>query len=252
MIDLQGRVALVTGASRGIGRACAIRLAQAGADVVLGYLTSKRGALDAAEEIAAVGRRAAVVKADVSEPSDLRQMVRFTEKQFGRLDIVVSNAATGGFRPILDNTPRQWSHAVRSNLGALLALVRAAQPLLIRSGRGKVIALSSIGSRRAVEDYGLIGSTKASLESAIRQLAFEIGPQGINFNVLLAGLVDTASTKGLPNADQAFREAASQSLTGRALVASDVADGVLFLASPLSDMVQGQVLILDAGAAIRS
>jgi enoyl-[acyl-carrier protein] reductase III len=252
MIDLQGRVALVTGSSRGIGRACALRLAQAGADVILNYLTSKRGAMEAAEEISAMGRRAAVVKADVSEPSDLRRMVRFAEKEFGRLDILVSNVATGGFRPILDNTPRQWSHAMRSNVGALLALVRAAQPLLIRNGRGKVIALSGLGSRRAHADYGLIGATKASLESAIRQLAFELGPLGINFNVLLAGLVDTASTRGLPDAEGAFRDAASRSLAGRALIASDVADGVLFLASPLSDMVQGQVLILDAGAAIRS
>jgi len=252
MIDLKGRVALVTGASRGIGRACAVRLAQAGADVVLGYLTSRRGAMDAAEEIIAMGRRAAVVKADVSEPSDLRRMVRFTGTRFGRLDILLSNAATGGFRPILDNTPRQWSHAMRSNVGALLTLVRAAQPLLVRNGRGKVIALSSLGSRIALQDYGLMGSTKASLESVVRQLAFELGPLGINFNVLLAGLVETASSKGLPNADQAFRDAASRSLTGRGLLASDVADGVLFLASSLSDMVQGQVLTLDAGAAIRS
>jgi len=251
MIDLSGRVALVTGSSRGIGRATAVRLAQAGADVVVHYLSSRSGALDTAREIASLGRRAAVVKADVSESSDLRRMVRFTEREFGRLDIIVSNVATGGFRPVLENTHRQWSHALRANVGALLNLVRAAEPMLAKSGSGKVIALSSLGSRRGLPHYGLIGATKAALESTVRQLALELGPSGINFNVVLAGVVDTASTRGLPNAEAMFRQQAELSLCGRALRASDVADGVLFLASPLSDMVQGQVLILDGGAAVR-
>ena len=251
MIDLSGRVALVTGSSRGLGRAAALRLAQAGADVVVHYLSSRTGALETAREITAMGRRAAVVKADVSEPSDLRRMVRFTEKEFERLDILVSNVATGGFRPVLENTQRQWSHALRANVGALLTLVRAAEPMLAKSGRGKVIALSSLGSRRALPHYGLIGATKAALESTIRQLALELGPSGINFNVLLAGLVDTASTRGLPEAEAMFRSQAELSLCGRTLRPEDVADGVLFLASPLSDMVQGQVLVLDGGSAVR-
>lgn len=251
MIELAGRVALVTGSSRGIGRAIAIRLAEAGCDVVVHYLSSKSGALETAEAIQAQGRRAAVVRADVSEASDLRRMVRFTEAQFGRLDILVCNAATGGFRPILSNTRRQWSHALRANVGALLHLVRAAQPLLAAANRGKVIALSSLGSRRALQDYGLVGATKAALESAIRQLALELGPRGIDFNVLLAGLVETASTRSLPGAKSLFRIVEQQSLSGRALTANDVANGALFLASPLSDMVQGQTLILDGGLSVR-
>jgi len=251
MIRLDGRVALVTGSSRGIGRACALRLAEAGADVVVNYLTSRRAALATAEEIRSLGRRSAVVKADTSEPRDLRQMAQFVGDEFGRLDILVSNAASGGFRPLLRNSQRQWAHAMRTNVLSLVNLVRAARPMLAKAGRGKVVALSSHGSQRALRDYGLVGVTKAALESAVRHLALEHGAEGINFNVLLAGLVDTASTRALPNAEALFRSAADLSLTGRALLDRDVADGVLFLASPLSDMVQGQVLIVDGGSAIR-
>lgn len=251
MIDLSGRVALVTGSSRGIGRSVALRLAEAGADVVTHYLTSRNGARETADRIAKLGRRAAVVKADVTEPSDLRRMVRFVEREFGRLDILVSNAATGGFRPMLANTRGQWTHAMRANVEALLHLVRAAEPLLAAANRGKVIALSSLGSHRALPDYGLVGATKASLESVVRQLALELGPRGINFNVILAGLVDTQSTRALPGAEGLFAEAAGRSLTGRSLMARDVADAALFLSSPLADAVQGHTLVVDGGASIR-
>jgi enoyl-[acyl-carrier protein] reductase III len=104
MIDLSGRVALVTGASRGIGRACAIRLAEAGADVVVNYVTSQTAAEEVAEQISALGRRVAVVKADVGEQDDVAAMMEHIEGQFGRLNIIVSNAASGGFRPLLSTT----------------------------------------------------------------------------------------------------------------------------------------------------
>src|SRR6185295_2734585 len=101
MIDLRGRIALVTGASRGIGRACALRLAEAGADVIVNFLTSHTAAQKVATEISGLGRRAAVVKADVSEPEDVAAVFEFIVREFGRLDILVSNAAAGGFRPLL-------------------------------------------------------------------------------------------------------------------------------------------------------
>jgi len=100
MIDLTGKVALVTGSSRGIGRACAVRLAEAGADVVINYVTSSREAENVAEEIAAMGRRVACVRADVGQEEDVEDMVAFVRDQFGQLDILVHNAATGGFRPL--------------------------------------------------------------------------------------------------------------------------------------------------------
>lgn len=254
MLDLTGRVVLVTGSARGIGQACAVRLAQAGADVVMNYLTSRTAADEAAQQIHALGRRVAVVKADVAEPDDVESMVEFVRDSFGRLDILVSNAATGGFRPVLATTARQFEAAMNTNVRALILLLQACKPLLEQApGRAKVIALSSHGSHLALPMYGLVGSTKAALESLVRHCALELGPSGINFNIVQAGLVDTDSTRQLPGHEQIFEHARARSLAGGQLVrATDVAEAVLFLASAMSDMIQGHTLVVDGGTSIHA
>jgi enoyl-[acyl-carrier protein] reductase III len=252
MIDLTGRVALVTGGSRGIGRAIALRLAEAGADIALNYVTSRAAAEEAAQAIQALGRRVAVIKADVSEQDDIESMMEFVGEYYGRLDILVSNAASGGFRPVLSTTAMQFEAAMNTNVRALLFLVRAALPLLKNSERrAKVIALSSHGAELALPMYGLIGSTKAALESLVRHLALELGNQSVNVNVVRAGLVETDSTRSLPAADSLFEmDRARRLCGGRALQPRDVADTVLYLASQLSDMIQGQTIVIDGGASI--
>jgi enoyl-[acyl-carrier protein] reductase III len=252
-MELDGRVALVTGASRGIGRACAIRLAEAGADVIVNYLTSHTAASEVAQQIQALGRRVATVKADVSEPEDIESMIEFVRERFGRLDILVSNAASGGFRPLLDATPRHFAATMETNVLALLTLVQQARTLLEREpGRAKVIALSSHGSHRALPAYGLIGASKAALESLVRHLALELGHRGVNVNCVLAGLVETDSTRHLPEAEAMFASVRQRQLTSsRPLLPAHVADSVLFLASSLSDQIQGQTLIVDGGEGIR-
>jgi len=254
MIDLSGRVALVTGSSRGIGRACALRLADAGADIVLNYVSSQAKAQEVAERIAAQGRRVAVVKADVSEAEDCQALMAFIEAQFGQLDILVSNAATGGFRPLLATTARNFEAAMRTNALALIQLVQAGLRLLERAeGRAKVIAISSHGSHLAIPMYACIGGSKAALESLARHMALELGHRGINVNIVKAGLVETDSTRNLPFKDQMFEGRKLRSMTGdRYLQAEDVANAVLYLASPLSDMVQGETLTVDGGAAVHA
>ena len=252
MIDLTGKVALVTGSSRGIGRACATRLAEAGADIILNYVKSKSAAMEAAEPITALGRRVYVVKADVSEADDVQSLMEFVTQQIGRLDILVSNAATGGFRPLLGATTRNFHAAFDTNVLALLHLVQAALPLLERSeGRAKVVAISSHGSHMALPWYGLIGSSKAALESLVRHLTLEVGDRGINVNVVKAGLVETDSTRRLPYADRMFEGAKEKSMMGgRMLTADDVANAVLYLSSPISDLVQAETLTVDGGAGV--
>jgi enoyl-[acyl-carrier protein] reductase III len=249
---------LVTGASRGIGRATALRLAEAGADVIVNYVTSSSAAKEVADAICAMGRRAATVKADVSEPEDIASMLEFVGNAFGRLDILVSNAASGGFRSLLAATPRHFDAAMKTNVQALMLLTQAALPLLHRdpqssdaARRRKIIALSSHGSHRALPAYGLIGASKAAIESMSRHLALELGNQGINVNVVLAGLVASDSTRNLPESQRIFEAIAQRRLvSGRELLADDVANAVLYLASPLSDLVQGQVLTIDGGEAL--
>jgi len=252
MIDLTGKVALVTGSSRGIGRACALRLAEAGADVIVNYVTSGREADEVAAQIAAMGRNAACVRADVGQEEDVDDMVGFVKQEFGRLDILVHNAATGGFRPLAATTQRHFDAAMHTNVLSFVYLLKAAAPLLeSATGRGKAVVLSSHGTHMALPMYGLIGGSKAALTSLARHWALELGDRGVNVNVVEAGLVETDSTKRLPGAADMFAGRKYKTMMGdRMLEASDVADAVLFLSSPLSDLVQGQTLVVDGGAAI--
>lgn len=254
MIHLEGKTALVTGGSRGIGKACALRLAEAGADVIVNYVTSESAAREVAEAVLMQGRRAAIVKADVGEADDVASLMEFVAEHFGRLDILVSNAASGGFRTLLDASPRNFEAAMKTNVLALLHLVQQGVTLLEKSaGRAKVVALSSHGSHLALPMYGLIGGSKAALESIVRHLALELGGRGINFNVVKAGAVETDSTRRLPFADELFGGGAYRSMTGeRKLTVEDVANAVLFLCSDLADMVQGETLTVDCGTAVHA
>jgi len=252
MIDLTGKVALVTGGSRGIGRACALRLAEAGADVIVNYVSSHSAAMEIAHQVDALGRRAVIIKADVSEEEDVRCMVEFIAEKLGRLDLLVSNAATGGFRPLLGSTRRNFHAAMDTNVLALVHLVQAAMPLLEKSPeRAKVVAISSHGSHMALPWYGLIGGSKAALESIARHLTLEVGDRNVNVNVVKAGLVETDSTRRIPHAEAMFAARREKTMVGeRYLTADDVANAVLFLCSPLSDMVQGEIITVDGGSAI--
>ncbi len=254
MIDLTGKTALITGGSRGIGRACSLRLAEAGADIVLNYVTSSGAAEEVAERIQSMGRNVAVVKADVSERDDCESMMQFIGEKFGKLDILVSNAASGGFRPMLAITQKNFESTMKTNVMALIHLVQAGFKLMQKaSGRAKVVAISSHGSHMALPMYGAVGGSKAALESFTRHFALELGDKGINLNIVKAGLVDTDSTRKIPYADQLFAARGMRSMTGdRYLTADDVANCVLFLSSPLSDLVQGETLTVDGGAAVHA
>lgn len=253
MIDLHGKVALVTGASRGIGRACVELLAKSGASVVVNYLNSHQAAKELVQSIHSTGGKAIAVRADVSERDDVLAMMEVIGKQFGQLDIVVSNAAAGGFRPLMQATPTSFDGILRMNSAPLLWLTQAALPMFQASrDLCKVIAISSHGSIRGIANYGLIGSSKAALESLVRHLAFELGPSGVNFNAVMPGIVATDAIKTLPGSAEMLAFVQEQILVkNRMLQPSHVADTVLFLASPLSDLIQGQVLAVDGGISVR-
>ncbi|MBM3964038.1 MAG: SDR family oxidoreductase [Planctomycetes bacterium] len=252
MIDLRNRVSLITGSSRGIGRTTALKLAEAGSDVIVNYVSSKKAAIETAKEIIRMGRQAWVVKADVSEEQDARELIGFIRREIGQLDNIVCNAATGGFRNLLDSETKHFEHAMATNVLSLVFLARAAKDLLVnRPYRSKVVAISSHGADIALPMYGLIGGSKAALESIARHLTLELGHLGVNINVVKAGLVKTDSTDRLPGSEEMFAGRVHKSMMGnRVLEAVDVANAVLFLCSSLSDLVQGEILTVDGGAAI--
>jgi enoyl-[acyl-carrier protein] reductase III len=208
--------------------------------------------MEVAEQVKDCGRNAAVIRADMAIREDIEAMADFIKLEFGSLDILVSNVATGGFRPLLGTTDRHFEAAMNYNVRPLLHLMQALMPLMEQNEtRSKVIAISSHGAAMALPMYGTIGASKAALEAIMRHFALELGQQNINFNIVRAGLVETDSTRLLPNSEAMFAGRIHKSMTGqRMLTVEDVADVVLYLASPLSDLIQGETITVDGGAGI--
>lgn len=248
MFVIAGKTALVTGGSRGIGKAIAIRLAEHGMDIVVNYVRHKHDAMAVAEEIEKRGRRCLLVKANVGQEDDVEEMFRQIGTAFGSLDVLVSNAASGVLKPVLELTERHWNWAMNINARALLTLVKYGMPLMKEGGR--VIGVSSLGSVRAIQNYTTVGASKAALESLVRHLAVELGPCGIRINTVSAGAVDTDALKHFPNREEILDNALKRTPLGRLITPDDVADVTLFLCSNLSDMIQGQVITVDGGYAI--
>jgi enoyl-[acyl-carrier protein] reductase III len=245
---LASKVALVTGAARGIGRAIALKLATAGCDVAVVYHTSRDEAEAVCSDIGALGRRTLLLQADVSEPTNLAESFAEFRQQFDRLDIVVSNAAIGVLRPALALSPKHWRRCMETNALALNLLAQEAVPLMREGGR--IIALSSLGASRAIPHYAFVGASKAALESVARSLAQELGPQGIRVNTVSAGVVDTDALKYFPNREQLLAEYARRTPAGPTLAPEDVANAVYLLCLPEAAMITGHTLVVDGGFSI--
>ena len=248
-MNLAGKVALVTGGSRGIGRAVAVRLAEYGADIIVNYVRHRKDAENTAKEVEQHGRRCLLVKANVAKEADVDAMFGEIAAEFNQLDILVSNAASGVLKPVTELTEKHWNWAMDINARALLTLVQHGLALMQPGSR--VIAISSLGAIRAIENYTAVGASKAALESLVRHLAVELGGKGIRVNTISPGAVDTDALKKFPNREQILSTAAKLTPLGRLTTADDVADTALFLCSPLSSMIQGQVITVDGGYAVR-
>jgi enoyl-[acyl-carrier protein] reductase III len=245
---LAGKVALVTGAARGIGRAIALKLAAEGCDVAANYYNSAEEAESLCAEIRALGRRACAIQASVGVPDSVDELFETFRKEFDHLDIVVSNAASGVLKPTVDMTLKHWRWCMETNALALNLLTQRALPLMPDGGR--IIALSSLGASRAMPDYGFIGASKAALEALARSLAQELGPRGFRVNVVSAGVVDTDALAYFPNREALLAGFAARAPAGPVLTPQDVAGAVYLLCLPEAGMINGHTLVVDGGFAI--
>ncbi|MCW5206001.1 enoyl-[acyl-carrier-protein] reductase FabL [Desulfobulbus sp. F5] len=249
MLNLKGKAALVTGGSRGIGRAIALRLAEHGADIVVNYVRHRSDAEETAAAVERHGVRCLAIKANVAEEKDVLAMFEQIRAEYQRIDILVSNAASGVLKPVMELTQRHWDWAMDINARAMLTLTQQAVPLMAPGGR--VLAISSLGAVRAVPNYTVVGASKAALESLVRHLAVELGPKGITVNTISAGVVDTDALKKFPNRDEIIRQSLERTPLGRLTTPEDVADLALFLCSEGAAMIHGQVLVVDGGYAVQ-
>jgi len=248
-IDLTGKYALVTGGSRGIGRAICKKLAQHGARVCFNYLRNRTAAKEAVDEIAAVGPEPLEVRANVADDEHLDRLFDTVRKEFGRLDILVSNAALGVLKPVTALREKDWRWTMDINARALIPLSRYAIELMGDRG-GSIIAVSSLGATHAIPFYGAVGASKAALEALVRHLAIENAEKGIRVNVVSGGAVDTDALKFFPNRQEILDESIKRTPAGRLVTPEDMADAVLFLASDLARMIHGQTLVVDGGNSI--
>jgi enoyl-[acyl-carrier protein] reductase III len=245
--------ALVTGSSRGIGRATAIALAEAGCDIAIHYHRQRQDALDVADRITQLGRQSLVIQANLENPEERAQMFAEIEDQWGRLNIFVANAAATSFKTVLELKPY---HLHRTYAVVLESFVDAAQrslPLMQMDTKpGRIIAISSLGSQYTLPRYANIGSAKAALESMVRYLANEFGPYGITCNAISPGVVATDSSHYYAQDQyQDFLAAVTQRTPlGRLVTDRDVAQTVLFFAGENAAMITGQILQLDGGASL--
>ncbi|HEX6229205.1 MAG TPA: SDR family oxidoreductase [Solirubrobacterales bacterium] len=246
MDEMKGN-ALVTGGSRGIGRACALSLAARGADVAITYLEHEDAAAQTAEDIRALGRRAHVVHADVGVAEDTTGAVESAVAELGPLTYLVPNAANGTFGTIDELTVEQWDYTMAAHLRSLLLLSQAASPSMAESGGGAIAAISSLGARRVYDAYASFGTAKAGIESLVRYLAVECGPKGIRANCVCGGVVLTDLFKAIPEWEAIAAASAERSPLGTVLDPEDVADAVTFLLSDDASRITGQTLVVDAG-----
>ncbi len=248
MSKLTGKVAVVTGASKGIGASIAEHLAAAGASVIVNYSSSKAGAETVVARIAAKGGKAIAVQADVSNPTDILKLFTETKKSYGKLDILVNNAGVYDFQPLGDITPEHFHKQFDLNVLGLLLTTQEAVKLIGADG-GSIINISSIVGQMPVPTASVYSATKAAVDAITVSLAGELGPKKIRVNSINPGMVETEGLHSVGFAESDFRKHVEATTPlGRIAQPADIATAAVFFASDDAGWVTGQTLVLSGGA----
>jgi enoyl-[acyl-carrier protein] reductase III len=253
MDDFKDKIVLVTGSGRGLGRAIALHFARLGADVAVNFFRNRQPAEQVAAEIGLLGRRAVVIKANVGDLDELQAMFARVEADFGGLDILVSNAASGYNRPAMEQKAKSWDWTLNINARSLLFAAKCAAPLMEMRGGGAIVAITSPGARFVFPDYAVVGASKAALEALVRYLAVELAARNIVVNAVSPGVVLTEALQHFAFVRQQedfVARAAAQTPAGRLTTPEDIANAVAFLCSPQGAMIRGQVLTVDGGQSL--
>jgi len=249
-VSLEGKVALVTGGGRGIGRAIALKLASQGVDIIVNFFRRRSTAEQTAKDIEALGVKAEIIRANVGEQAKIDEMFDMIGNKFGHLDILINNAASGVGRPVTDIDVKAWEWTMDINAKACLLCTQRAAKLMEGRG-GKIVNISSLGSFLVWPTYAIVGVSKAALEALTRYLAIELAPQGICVNAVAASFVETEALKFY--FDEGLNEdKLPVTPAGRIVNTEDVANVVAFLCSEEAFMIRGQTIIIDGGSSICS
>ncbi len=243
---LDGKVAVVTGASKGIGAAIAEKLAEHGAAVIVNYATDAGQAAAVAEKIKARGGSAKAVQADLSKPAEARRLIDAAIAEFGHVDVLVNNAGVYEFRPLAEVDEQHFDRLFDLNVKGLLFATRAAENVFNGRG-GSVINVSSLASQFPVPNASVYSATKAAVDSLTRTLAVELGPRKILVNSVLPGPVETEGTRAMPGWNDMRAQFTSRTPLGRVGQPDDIANVVLFLASDEAGWITGQVIPAAGG-----
>lgn len=242
------KVALITGASRGIGRACAVRLAADGYTVVINYSHSEAEALAALEEIRAAGGAGMICKADVSNPEEVREMVTLVDKTYGQIDLLVNNAGVVKDEYLLMMNPDTLDKCLSLNVKGYFFCAQAVALKMFRKKRGVILNMSSVSGELALAGQSVYSATKGAVNSMTRVLAKELSPKGIRVNAIAPGFIETDMIRALPEEKKA--EYLANIPLRRFGKAEEVAAAVSALASDAFSYMTGQIVTLDGGISL--
>jgi enoyl-[acyl-carrier protein] reductase III len=243
------KIALITGSSRGIGRAIALHMAERGADIIINYVRKKSKAEETAKEIRSLGRKALVIKANVGDLGDLEKMFVEIEKEYGGLDIFISNAASGYNHPTMEQTPKGWDWTMNINARSYLFAAQKAAPLMEKRGGGYIVGITSPGSTFVLPDYVVVGASKAAIETLTRYMAVDLAPMNIVVNAVSPGVVATDALQYFDamTDEDVLDHWATLNPAKRLVTVEDVANVVAFLCTPDATMIRGQIIVIDGG-----
>jgi enoyl-[acyl-carrier protein] reductase III len=250
MKSMQSKAVLVTGGSRGIGRAIALGFARSGANVAINYFRGDRAAAETEQEITDHGVRCLRLRAHLGDPQKITGLFEKVEQGFGRLDVLVNNAASGVQRSADELEPKHWDWAM--NINARAAWLCSIEAAKLMTDGGSIVNITSLGSQKVLPYYFSVGTSKAALEAVTRYLAVELAPRGISVNAVAGGYVRTQALDHFPNRDDMVEAAETRTLDGSLLDPDDLAGVVMFLCSEQARMIRGQVIVVDGGATLRA